>query len=138
MPEIDIAALQKRVTGFFPELLGVRFVEASVDLVRAELTVRDDLCTVPGILHGGAIMAFADTLGAVGAVLNLPPGAGTTTLESKTNFFAGAPSGAVVTGESTPLHRGRRTMVWQTRISLPDGKLVALVTQTQMVLEARS
>lgn len=91
MPKIDVAMLQKRVRGLFPEVLGIRFVEASVDLVRAELTVRDDLCTVPGIMHGGAIMAFADTLGAVGTVLNLPPGAGTTTIESKTNFFAGAP-----------------------------------------------
>ncbi len=138
MPAFDVETLQKRIQGFFPEVLGVRFVEASPDLIRAELAVRDDLCTVPGILHGGAIMAFADTLGAVGAVLNLPPGAGTTTLESKTNFFAGARTGAVVTGESTPLHRGRRTMVWQTRVSLADGKLVALVTQTQMVLEQRS
>jgi len=135
MPEIDIATLQKRVQGLFPEVLGIRFVEASADFVRAELTVRDDLCTVPGIMHGGAIMAFADTLGAVGTVLNLPPGAGTTTIESKTNFFAAAPTGAIVIGECTPLHRGRRTMVWQTRVTLPDGKLVALVTQTQMVLE---
>jgi uncharacterized protein (TIGR00369 family) len=88
-------------------------------------------------MHGGAIMAFADTLGAVGTVLNLPPGAGTTTIESKTNFFAAAPAGATVTGVSTPLHRGRRTMVWQTQVALADGKPVALVTQTQMVLEAR-
>jgi uncharacterized protein (TIGR00369 family) len=126
------------VRGLFPEVLGVRFVEASAELVCGQLTVRDDLCTVPGIMHGGAIMAFADTLGAVGTVLNLPPGAGTTTIESKTNFFAGAPAGAVVTGVCTPLHRGRRTMVWQTQVTLPDGKPVALVTQTQMVLEPRS
>lgn len=137
MPAIDVEILQKRVQGLFPASLGVRFTEASEDLVRAELEVRDDLCTVPGIMHGGAIMAFADTLGAVGTVMNLPPGAGTTTIESKTNFFAAAPTGTVVTGECTPLHRGRRTMVWQTRVSLADGKLVALVTQTQMVLEPR-
>ena len=134
---MNLTTLQKRIQGF-PKLLGVRFTEASVDLVRAEVTVRDDLCTVPGIMHGGAIMAFADTLGAVGAVLNLAPGAGTTTLESKTNFFAGAPAGATVIGEATPLHRGRRTMVWQTKLTLPDGKLVALVTQTQLVLEPRA
>lgn len=138
MPEIDAATLQARVQGLFPEVLGIRFVEAAADLVRAELTVRDDLCTVPGIMHGGAIMAFADTLGAVGTVLNLPPGAGTTTIESKTNFFAAAPTGATISGLCTPLHRGKRTMVWQTQVSLPDGKPVALVTQTQMVLEARS
>jgi uncharacterized protein (TIGR00369 family) len=137
MPEMDIATLQERIQGF-PKLLGVRFTEASVDLIRAEVIVRDDLCTVPGILHGGVIMAFADTLGAVGAVLNLPPGTGTTTIESKTNFFAGAPTGVIVTGESSPLHRGRRTMVWQTKLMLPDGKLVALVTQTQLVLEPRA
>jgi uncharacterized protein (TIGR00369 family) len=138
VPAIDIEVLQKRMRGLFPELLGIRIVEATADLVRGELTVRDDMCTVPGIMHGGAIMAFADTLGAVATVLNLPAGAGTTTIESKTNFFAGAPAGATVTGTTTPLHRGKRTMVWQTQVSLADGKSVALVTQTQMVLEARS
>lgn len=138
MPAVDLETLQKRVAGLFPAALGVHFVEAREDLVRAEITVRDDLCTVPGIMHGGAIMAFADTLGAVGTVINLPPGAGTTTIESKTNFFAAAQTGAVITGECTPLHRGKRTMVWQTKVSLPDGKLVAMVTQTQMVLEPRT
>lgn len=128
------AAMQERVKGFFPDLLGVKFVDVSPEGVTAELVVRDDLCTVPGILHGGAIMSFADTLGAVGTVLNLPQGAGTTTIESKTNFFAPATTGATVLGECTPLHRGRKTMVWQTRVTVDD-KLVALVTQTQMVLE---
>jgi uncharacterized protein (TIGR00369 family) len=98
------------------------------------LVVRTELCTSGHILHGGAIMAFADTLGAIGAFLNLPPGAGTTTIESKTNFFAPAREGSVVQGESTPLHVGRRSSVWQTRLSREDGKLLALVTQTQMVL----
>ena len=138
MPDIDVAALQERIHGLFPEVLGIRFIEASKEIVRGELLVRDDLCTVPGVMHGGAIMAFADTLGAVGTVLNLPSGAGTTTIESKTNFFAAAAAGATVTGVCTPLHRGRRTMVWQTHVSLADGKLVALVTQTQLVLEGRS
>jgi uncharacterized protein (TIGR00369 family) len=138
MPEIELATLQKRLEGLFPELLGIRFVEATPERVIAELTVRDELCTVPGIMHGGALMAFADTLGAAGTVMNLPPGAGTTTIESKTNFFAAAPTGAVVRGASTPLHRGRRTMVWQTTVTLPDGKLVAMITQTQMVLEPRT
>lgn len=128
------AAMQERVKGFFPDLLGVKFVDVSPEGVTAELVVRDDLCTVPGILHGGAIMSFADTLGAVGTVLNLPQGAGTTTIESKTNFFAPATTGATVLGECTPLHCGRKTMVWQTRVTVDD-KLVALVTQTQMVLE---
>ena len=118
----------------FPRLMGVEVLEAAKTGVKARLTVRPDLCTSGHILHGGAIMAFADTLGAIGAFLNLPEGAGTTTIESKTNFIAGAPLGAVLIGESTPVHRGRRTMVWQTRIATAEGKLVALVTQTQMVL----
>jgi uncharacterized protein (TIGR00369 family) len=118
----------------FAELLGIEFVAATPERVTAELTVREELCTRPAVLHGGAIMAFADTLGAAGTVLSLPEGAGTTTIESKTNFIAAAPLGARVTGEAVPLHRGRRTMIWQTRLTLPDGRLVAVVTQTQLVL----
>src|SRR5690242_8577813 len=101
------------------------------------MTVRQDLCTVPAVLHGGAIMAFADTLGAMGTIVNLPQGAGTTTIESKTNFVAPAPVGTRVIGETTPVHRGRRTMVWQTRVTSAEGRAVALITQTQMVLEPR-
>ena len=118
----------------FAQLLGIRYTAAAPDRVVAEMPVREDLCTTPAVAHGGAIMAFADTLGAAGTILNLPAGAGTTTIESKTNFIAAAPLGAVLNGESTPVHRGRRTMVWQTRITTAEGKLVALVTQTQMVL----
>ncbi|HJY49667.1 MAG TPA: PaaI family thioesterase [Stellaceae bacterium] len=118
----------------FAELLGIAFVSASPDRIVAEMTVREDLCTTPAVLHGGAIMAFADTLGAMGTIVNLPQGAGTTTVESKTNFVAPAPVGTRVIGETTPVHRGRRTMIWQTRISTSEGRLVALVTQTQLVL----
>ena len=118
----------------FAELLGIEFVAAAPDRIVAELTVRAELCTRPAVLHGGAIMAFADTLGGVGTMLNLPEGSGTTTIESKTNFIAAAPVGTKVTAEATPLHRGRRTMVWQTRITTAQGRLVALVTQTQLVL----
>ncbi len=118
----------------FAALLGIEFVSASADRIVARMTVRDDLCTRPAILHGGAVMAFADTLGATGTILNLPEGAGTATIESKTNFVAPAPAGTQVIGEATPIHRGRRTMIWQTRISTPQGRLVALVTQTQLVL----
>ena len=118
----------------FAELMGIEFVEAAVERVVGEMAVREGLCTRPAVLHGGAIMAFADTLGAAGTILNLPEGAGTTTIESKTNFIAAAPRGARITGESTPVHRGRRTMVWQTRITTAEGRLVALVTQTQLVL----
>jgi uncharacterized protein (TIGR00369 family) len=122
----------------FARLLGVRFVAAEPDRVAAELLVRDELCTRPAVLHGGALMAFADTLGAAGTVLNLPEGAWTTTVESKTNFFAPAPVGSRLLGEAVPLHRGRTTMVWQTRLTTEDGRLVAVVIQTQLVLAATS
>jgi uncharacterized protein (TIGR00369 family) len=118
----------------FAELIGIEFIEAMPERVVARMTARAELCTRPAVLHGGAIMAFADTLGAAGTILNLPEGAGTTTIESKTNFIAAAPLGSRITGEATPLHRGRRTMVWQTRVATEEGKLVAVVTQTQLVL----
>jgi len=118
----------------FAKLLGITFTRAEPDRVTAELLVRDELCTRPAIMHGGCIMAFADTLGAAGTIVNLPAGAGTTTIESKTNFLGPAPVGGKVIGEATPVHRGRRTQVWQTRITTEAGKLVALVTQTQLVL----
>jgi 1,4-dihydroxy-2-naphthoyl-CoA hydrolase len=118
----------------FPRLMGVEVTESGKALVRGRLHVRPELCTASHIMHGGAIMAFADTLGATGAFLNLPEGALTTTIESKTNFISPAPEGTTVLAESTPVHIGRRSSVWQTRITREDGKLVALVTQTQMVL----
>jgi 1,4-dihydroxy-2-naphthoyl-CoA hydrolase len=119
----------------FAELLGIAYLSASKERVTAELAVRDELCTRPAVLHGGAIMAFADTLGAAATVLNLAPGTWTTTIESKTNFLAPAPVGGTVIGETTPIHRGRRTMVWQTKVTTAEGRPVALVIQTQMVLE---
>ncbi len=122
----------------FAKLLGLRFVAAELDRVVAELVVRDDLCTLPAILHGGAVMAFADTLGAAGTFLNLPDGAQTATIESKTNFIAAAAVGTRVIGETRPVHRGKSTMVWQTRVSSEEGRLVALVTQTQLVLPPRA
>jgi 1,4-dihydroxy-2-naphthoyl-CoA hydrolase len=118
----------------FAKVLGLKFTEASELGVKAEMVVRQELCTRPDILHGGAVMAFADTLGAAATVLNLPEGKSTTTIESKTNFVSPAPVGTTVFGETTPVHRGRRTQVWQTRTTTAEGKLVALVTQTQMVL----
>jgi len=118
----------------FSALMGVRFVEADPERIVAHMVVREDLCTAGHIVHGGALMAFADTLGAAATALNLPAGAGTTTLESKTNFLSAGLVGMTLVATTTPVHRGRRTQVWQTRIESDQGKLVALVTQTQMVL----
>ena len=130
---IDPAAMNGSLRGTLGELLGIRFVETSPERVVAELTVRDELRTVGGALHGGTLMAFADTVGAAATIVNLPAGAGTTTLESKTNFFSAGRSG-IVRAESTPLHRGKRTMVWQTRVTDESGRLLSLTIQTQMVL----
>jgi len=129
----DAEFINDRFKGTLAETLGMRVVEATKERVVAELTVREALTTVGGSLHGGTLMAFADTLGAAATMLNLPAGAGTTTMESKTNFFAGARAG-VVRAESTPLHRGKRTMVWQTRVTDETGRLLSLTIQTQMVL----
>jgi 1,4-dihydroxy-2-naphthoyl-CoA hydrolase len=118
----------------FATLLGIEFVSATTEKIVAELTVREDLCTAREMVHGGVVMAFADTLGAAGTIANLAEGAGTATIESKTNFVSPAPLGTRLVGETTPVHRGRRTQIWQTRITTQSGKLVALVTQTQMVL----
>ena len=119
----------------FAELKGVSFTEAERDRVVARMVVRPDLCTLGHMIHGGAIMALADSVGAVATVINLPDDAkGTTTIESKTNFIGGAREGATLVATATPVHRGRRTQVWQTRLETEDGKLVAVVTQTQMVL----
>ncbi len=120
----------------FSNLMGLEIVERTKEKVVGRLLVREDLCTAGGILHGGAFMAFADALGAIGGVMNLSPGARTTTLESKTNFLGSAKVGTTVTGEATPLHVGRRSSVWQTRITNDDNKLLALVIQTQMTIEA--
>ena len=119
----------------FAELLRVEFVSAEPDAVEARMVVRPDLCTLGRFAHGGAIMSFADTLGGAAAFVNLPADAkGTTTLESKTNFIAGAPAGSTLIGRCTLVHRGRRTQVWQTRVETDEGKLIALTSQTQMTL----
>ena len=133
----SIASLQELLAGLFPGLMGVRLLEVSAERIVAEMPVRADLCTAGGILHGGAYMAFADTLGAVGTLVNLPPGRSTTTTDSSTKFIAGAKVGSTVRGASVALHRGRTTMVWQTSVTNDAGKLCAVVTQTQLVLEPR-
>ena len=122
----------------FARLMGVSVVSVTPDLVIGELKVREDVCTRPNVLHGGAYMAFADTIGAIATVANLKEGESTTTIESKTNFFAAIPLGDTARAECTPLHKGRTTMVWQTKIRRGDGRLAAVVMQTQMVLKAKT
>jgi uncharacterized protein (TIGR00369 family) len=127
---------QKHMAPLFPGLMGIKILEASKDKIVASMRVRPDLCTLGGLCHGGAYMALADTLGAIGTVVNLPPNTRTTTIESKTNFLGAAAVDTEVTAESVPLHRGRTTQVWQTTIKSQAGKLCAIVMQTQMVLPA--
>jgi uncharacterized protein (TIGR00369 family) len=133
----DVAAVQKILDPLLPGLIGVKLVSASQDKVVAEMKVRPDLCTTGGVLHGGAYMAFADTLGAVGTFMSLPTGARTTTTDSSTKFVAAAKVDTLVTAECVALHRGRTTQVWQTSIRRDDGKLCAVVTQTQLVIAAQ-
>ena len=133
---LDIQTVQQLLTPIFPGLMGVKLTVVEPDRIVAEMPVRADLCTGGGILHGGAYMAFADTLGAVGSVVNLPPGKRTTTTDSSTKYIAGAKVGTVVIGESIALHKGRTTMVWQTTVRNEAGKLCAVVTQTQLVMDA--
>ena len=133
---MDLDRLQQLLQPLFPGLMGVQITEATPERVVATMRVRPELCTAGGILHGGAHMAFADTLGAVGTILNLPQGKRTTTTDSSTKFIGGARVDTTVVGESLALHRGRTTMVWQTTIRSAEGKLCAVVTQTQLVLDA--
>jgi uncharacterized protein (TIGR00369 family) len=122
----------------FANFLGIKITSVTPERVTAELPVRDDFNNRLGIMHGGAIMALADNLGGTATTANLKPGQSTTTIESKTNFFAAVPVGDIAYAETTPLHRGRTTMVWQTRVTRGDGRLCAIVTQTQLVLTAKS
>ena len=131
---MDVATLQAQLAPLFPGTLGMQLREASGERVVADLTVTEAVCTVGGMLHGGALMSLADTLGAIGTILHLPPGGRTTTIESSTKFLAAAKLGTTVTGECTAFHRGRTTMVWQTLVRDPNGKLLGVVTQTQLVL----
>ena len=132
---MNLDQLQQLLRPLFPGLMGVQLTEATPERVVATMLVRPELCTTGAILHGGAHMAFADTLGAVGTFLNLPQGKRTTTTDSSTKFIGGAAAGTTVTGESVALHRGRTTQVWQTSIRNADGKLCSVVTQTQLVLD---
>src|SRR5438105_10130000 len=132
----DIKAVRSVLDPIFPGLMGVKLVSVAEDRVVAEMKVRADLCTTGGICHGGAYMAFADTIAAVGTFMSLPQGARTTTTDSSTKFIAAAKVDTVVTAEAVALHRGRTTHVWQTSIRRDDGKLCAVVTQTQLLIAA--
>ena len=132
MSDINEAALKQPA---FADFLGMKVTHVSPERVSAELVMREELNNRFGIMHGGAIMALADNIGGTATMANLKPGQSTTTVERKTNFFVAIPIGDVARAECTPLHRGRTTMVWQTRVTRGDGRLCALVTQTQMVLE---
>ena len=122
----------------FAHFLGIKLISVAPERLEAELTVRDDFTNWNGVMHGGALMAYADSLGGSIARANLKEGQRTTTIESKTNFFAGIPIGDVARAETIPLHRGRSTIVVQTRVTRRDGKLAAIVTQTQMVMDAKA
>jgi uncharacterized protein (TIGR00369 family) len=126
--------MQSLLDTMFPKMIGMRMLEVTPDKLRAELTVTPEICTSGNVLHGGAVMTMADFLGAAGTFLNLPPGAGTTTIESKTNFLAAAAAGQRVEATCEPVHKGKSTQVWRTEVKREDGRTIAVVTQTQMVL----
>ncbi|MDR7127005.1 PaaI family thioesterase [Pseudotabrizicola sp. 4114] len=129
---------QATILPAFPELLGIKLMEVSAEKVVGQMLVTEALANRNGVLHGGALISLADTLGGTGAVMNLPPGKTTTTIESKTNFLRAIPLGQIATGTSLCLHAGRTTSLWQTTIVRPDGKPAAIVTQTQVVIDWRA
>src|SRR5262249_15448532 len=131
---MDLLARLKEQPLPFAALLGIDLRSAEPEKIVGEMTVRPEFCTRPAVLHGGAIMAFADTLGALATIANWKDGAGTSASESKANVGGAAAVGSGVVGETTPVHRGARTMVWQTRVTTAEGKLVAVVMQTQLLL----
>ena len=134
---MDMLSILERYDMPFMRWLGMRFLTATQERVTAEMVVRDELCNGSSVLHGGALMALADNLGGTATVANLPEGAITATIESKTNFFAAVPKGDTARAVCMPLHRGRTTIVLETRITRGDGKLAAIVTQTQLILDKK-
>ena len=131
--EQDFAAEINKANAPFARLMGVHMTKATPSRIEAELKVTKDHCTIPDVLHGGAIMALADNLGGVGAVITMPPGATTTTVESKTNFLRPIPLGETAKAVTTPVNLGRTLQLWKTEIFREDGKLAAVVHQTQMI-----
>lgn len=118
----------------FAKLMGVEMTLVTKERIEGRVEVTKDHCTIPDVMHGGAIMAFADNMGGVGAFLNMPPGARTTTVESKTNFLRPIPIGQTARAVTTPVNLGRQLQVWKSEIFRDDGKLAAVVTQTQIIL----
>ncbi|MBI1366867.1 MAG: hotdog fold thioesterase [Alphaproteobacteria bacterium] len=137
MTDQDLADAFNRNNAPFARMIGVRFVSVSKDRIEAELDVTPEHCTIPATLHGGAIMAFADNLGGVGAFLNMPEGSLTTTIESKTNFLRPIPVGQTAKAVTAPIKLGRTVQVWKTEVFDGAGKLAAIVTQTQLIMAGR-
>jgi 1,4-dihydroxy-2-naphthoyl-CoA hydrolase len=137
LPAANRAMIEQSLSVGMGRALGIRLRKLSKKRIDAEMRVTADHINRSGRINGGVLMAFADLLGAMGTLANLPEGCRTTTLESKTNFFA-AGEGEVLAATVLPLHIGRTTMVWQTTISNPDGRRVAIVTQTQIVIPKKS
>jgi uncharacterized protein (TIGR00369 family) len=131
----DTNQLTQVANAMFPRVLGITILEATKDRLLAEVMVTDDLCTTGKTMHGGAIMTLADFMGAACTMNNVPDRHQTTTIESKTNFVSAAPSGQKVIATCEPVHKGKRTQVWRTTVAREDGRIVAVVTQTQMVIE---
>lgn len=133
MSEENLTAAFNEANAPFAKLMGVKMILATKDRLEAELLVTPDHCTIPATLHGGAMMAFADNLGGIGAVLNMPEGSTTSTIESKTNFLRPVPVGETAKAVTTPVNLGRTLQLWKTEIFREDGKLAAVVTQTQII-----
>jgi uncharacterized protein (TIGR00369 family) len=122
----------------FVQFMGVRIIRRSPERSESELVIREELCNRRGVIHGGALMGWADTMGGMTASAALKDGQRTATIESKTNFFAPIPKGDTAQAVCVPLHSGRTTIVLQTTITRADGRVAAIVTQTQIVLPAKS
>ena len=137
LPQANRAMIEQSLSMGMGRALGIKLKKLSRRRLDAEMKVQEDHINRSGRINGGALMAFADILGALGTLANLPEGFRTTTLESKTNFFA-AGEGAKLAATVVPLHIGRTTMVWQTTIKNMDGTKVAIVTQTQIVIPKRA
>lgn len=138
MTEQNLADAFNESNAPFARMIGVRMTNVTKERLEAELLVTPEHCTMPATMHGGAMMAFADNMGGCGAFLNMPEGMMTTTVESKTNFLRPIPVGQKAIAVTEPVHIGRSLQVWKTEIRREDGKVAAIVTQTQMIMPMRA